>query len=198
VSSQDASAVAADAGSLPVTEAGPLFRLGGASPSIDSDAWIAPTATVIGDVTIGAGSGVWFGCILRGDVNSIRIGARSNIQDGTIIHVDPGEMSVTIGDDVTIGHACVIHGCKLETGAFVGMSSTVLNGCVIEGGGVLGAGSLLTSGKRIKTGELWVGAPARFVRMLSGDEVAEFAGTARHYVRNAGRFRRELADVVRI
>ncbi len=113
-----------------------LYRLGDAHPSIDPSAWIAPTAAVIGDVRIGAGSGVWFHCVLRGDANFIQIGKRTNIQDGTIVHVDPGEFAAVIGDDVTIGHACIIHGCRLEDTAFVGMGATVMNGCVIESGGV--------------------------------------------------------------
>lgn len=131
--------------------------------------------------------------MLRGDTNSIKIGARSNIQDGTIIHVDPGAYATTIGDDVTIGHSCLIHGCTLESGAFVGMSSTILNGAVVETGGVLGAGSLLTSGKRVKRNELWTGAPAQLRREITDDaERVEFMSVAGHYVRNARRFAAEL------
>jgi carbonic anhydrase/acetyltransferase-like protein (isoleucine patch superfamily) len=170
-----------------------LYRLGDAQPSIEPSAWIAPTAAVIGDVRIGAESGIWFHCVLRGDTNFIQIGRRTNIQDGTIVHVDPGEFATVIGDDVTIGHACIIHGCRLEDAAFVGMGATVMNGAVIEGGGVLGAGGLLTGGRRIAAGELWTGAPAKLRRMLTDEERAEFMSTAPHYARNAARFKGALA-----
>lgn len=171
----------------------PLFRLGDAEPSIDPSAWIAPTAAVIGDARIGAESGVWFHCVLRGDANFIQIGKRTNIQDGTIVHVDPGEFAAVIGDDVTIGHSSIIHGCRLEDTAFVGMGSIVMNGAVIEGGGLLGAGGLLTAGGRIAAGELWTGAPAKLLRVLTDEERAEFMSTASHYVRNAARFKGALA-----
>jgi carbonic anhydrase/acetyltransferase-like protein (isoleucine patch superfamily) len=173
----------------------PLYRLGDAEPLIDPSAWVAPTAAVIGDVRIGAESGVWFHCVLRGDANFIQIGKRTNIQDGTIVHVDPGEFAAVIGDDVTIGHACIIHGCRLEDTAFVGMGATVMNGCVIEGGGVLGAGGLLTAGRRIGAGELWTGAPAKLRRVLTDEERREFISTGRHYVRNAARFKGALASI---
>jgi gamma-carbonic anhydrase len=173
-----------------------LYRLGERVPKVASSAWIAPSAAVIGNVEIGEESGIWFHCVLRGDTNLITIGARTNVQDGTIIHVDPGPYATNIGDDVTIGHACLIHGCTLESGAFVGMASTILNGAVVEGGGVLGAGSLLTSGKRVRRNELWTGSPAQLRRQLSDAERAEFAGVAAHYARNARRFAGELAALV--
>ncbi|MGE3710627.1 MAG: gamma carbonic anhydrase family protein [Hyphomicrobiaceae bacterium] len=172
-----------------------LYRLGEHAPQVHESVWIAPTAAIIGRVEIGAGSGVWFGCVLRGDANYIRIGERTNIQDGTIVHVDPGDNYTVIGDDVTVGHACIIHGCRLEDKAFVGMGSTVLNRCVIEGGGMLGAGSLLTAGKRIKTGELWAGVPAVFRRALTDAECEDFAKGTASYVNNARRFLAELQPV---
>lgn len=172
-----------------------LYRLGDAQPSIDPSAWIAPTAAVIGDVRVGAESGVWFHCVLRGDANFIQIGKRTNIQDGTIVHVDPGEFAAVIGDDVTIGHACIIHGCRLDDTAFVGMGATVMNGAVIEKGGVLGAGGLLTAGRRIAAGELWTGAPAKLRRVLTDGERKEFISNTPHYVRNAARFKGALAAI---
>jgi len=172
-----------------------VFRLGDAEPAIDPSAWIAPTAAIIGDVRIGADSGVWFHCVLRGDANFIQIGRRTNIQDGTIVHVDPGEFATVIGDDVTIGHACIIHGCRLEDSAFVGMGAVVMNGAVIESGGVLGAGGLLTAGRRIAAGELWAGTPAKLRRVLTEQEREEFMSNAPHYVRNAARFRSALASI---
>jgi gamma-carbonic anhydrase len=171
-----------------------FFRLGDAGPSIDPSAWIAPTAAIIGDVRVGADSGVWFHCVLRGDANFIQIGKRTNIQDGTIVHVDPGEFSTVIGDDVTVGHACIIHGCRLEDRAFVGMGAIVMNGAVIESGGVLGAGGVLTAGRTIAAGELWTGAPAKLRRVLTEREREEFTATAPHYVRNGARFRGALAS----
>lgn len=173
----------------------PFYRLGALVPRSAPSAWVAPSASVIGDVEIGANSGIWFNCVLRGDANKIRIGERTNIQDGTVIHVDPGHFAALIGDDVTVGHSCLIHGCTLEDGAFVGMATTILNGAVVEGGGVLGAGSLLTSGKRVKRGELWTGAPAQLRRTLSEEETQDFMAVAAHYSRNAKRFLDECEPV---
>lgn len=163
------------------------------APLVAADAFVAPTAAVIGDVEIGAESSVWFHCVLRGDTNRIRVGRRSNIQDGAIVHVSAGLFPAIIGDDVTIGHAAIIHACELRDGAFVGMGATVLDGAVIEEGGVLAAGALLAPGKRIGRDELWMGSPARLARRLAAAERAErFSATAPHYVALAARFRRGL------
>ena len=167
------------------------------APRIAETAWIAPGAIVVGDVRIGEGSSVWFGCVLRGDDQPIRVGSRSNIQDGTIIHVtsagpsSPG-LPTTIGDDVTIGHAAMIHACAIEDFGFVGMRAIVLDGAVIERGGMLAAGSLLAPGKRIGPGELWIGSPARLARVMDTAERAAFAEIAPHYVALAARFRAGL------
>src|SRR5579871_4578894 len=171
---------------------GPVYTLDGVTPRIAPDAFIAPTAAVIGDVEVGSETGIWFHCLVRGDLNIIRIGARTNIQDGTIIHVDTGEMSAVIGDDVTVGHNAVIHACTLKDRAFVGISATVLDGAVIEEGGVLGAGGLLTPGKRIGRNELWVGAPAKLVRVMSDEERRKFDRNAIVYCDLARRFRAGL------
>jgi carbonic anhydrase/acetyltransferase-like protein (isoleucine patch superfamily) len=172
---------------------GPLYSLDGVAPRVAPDAFIAPTAALIGDVEIGAGSGVWFHCVLRGDTNLIRVGRRTNIQDGTIVHVNAGDFATIIGDEVTIGHAAIIHACTLHDRAFVAMGATVLDGAVIEEGGVLAAGGLLPPGKRIGRFELWQGAPAKFVRLLDADERArKFDSTAPHYAELAARFRRGL------
>lgn len=173
---------------------GPLFALDGVVPRIAADAFIAPTAAIIGDVEIGAESSVWFHCVLRGDTNAIRIGKRVNVQDGTIIHVNAGEgFAALIGDDVTIGHAAIVHACTLHDRAFVAMGATVLDGAVIEEGGVLAAGALLTPNKRIGRYELWQGSPAKFVRVLPPEERAQkFDTTAPHYVSLGARFRRGL------
>ncbi len=172
--------------------AGPLFAFEGKVPKIASDAFIAPTAAVIGDVVIGERSSVWFHSVVRGDTHFIRIGARTNIQDGTIVHIATGQFPCLIGDDVTIGHAAIVHACTLENRAFVGMGATVLDGAVIEEGGLLGAGGLLPPGKRIGRNELWMGQPARLVRIMSEEERASFDANAAHYAELAARFRAGL------
>lgn len=171
---------------------GPLFPFEGATPKVASDAFIAPSAALIGNVEIGPKAGVWFHCVLRGDTNFIRVGARSNIQDGTIVHVNAGTMPTIIGDDVTIGHACIIHACTLHDRAFVGMGATVLDGAIIEQGGMLAAGALLTPGKRIGAGEIWSGSPAKLWRVLSGEDLAKYGRTAAHYVELAERYLRDV------
>src|SRR6201989_587837 len=168
---------------------GPIFSLDGITPKVAPDAFIAPGAAVIGDVEIGSETGIWFHCLVRGDLNIIRIGARTNIQDGTIVHVDSGAFATHIGDDVTVGHNAVIHACTLKNRAFVGISATVLDGAVIEEGGVLGAGGLLTPGKVIGRNELWVGAPAKLVRVMSEEERSKFDRNTIVYCDMARRFR---------
>ena len=172
---------------------GPLYAFEGVMPTVAADAFVAPSAAVIGDVAIGAQSGIWFHCVLRGDTNIIRIGARSNIQDGTIIHVNSGSFPTLIGDDVTVGHACIIHACTLHHRAFVGMGATVLDGAVIEEGGMLAAGALLTPNKRIGPNELWSGSPAKLWRVMDAEERAKFDRTALHYVELAARMRAGLS-----
>ena len=180
---------------LPVPSAsGPLWSLDGVAPKIAPDAWVAPTAVLVGRVEIGAQASIWFGCILRGDTNLIRVGARSNIQDGSLLHCNPGEdMACLVGEDVTVGHMAIVHACTLHDRAFVAMGATVLDGAVIEPGGVLAAGAVLTPGKRIGANEMWAGTPARLVRVLGEEERAKFALTAPAYVQNARRFRAGLA-----
>lgn len=162
-------------------------------PVIAPDAFVAPNATVIGDTEIGARSSIWFGCVLRGDVNSIRVGADTNIQDGTVVHVTRAKFGTVIGSGVTIGHLALVHGCTLEDHAFVGMQATVMDGCVIESEGMLAAGGLLTPGKRIAPGELWAGRPAKLVRRLDTDELRNIHETAAHYARLAASYRAQLA-----
>jgi len=152
-------------------------------PKVAPDAFVAPTAVLIGDVEIGPKAGIWFGCVLRGDVNIIRIGARTNIQDGTVIHVNgiAGHASI-IGDDVTVGHMCLIHAARLEDGAFIGMKACVMDAAVVERGAMVAAGALVTPNKRVPAGELWAGSPAAFKRRISPEEAAMFAETAPRYV----------------
>jgi len=152
------------------------------TPTIGEKVFIAPTAAVIGDVHIGDESSVWFNCVVRGDVHEIRIGARTNIQDGSVVHVTYQENGTYIGDDITIGHMCLIHACTIESGAFIGMHSTILDGCVVEEQAMLAAGSLLTPGKSVPKGELWAGRPAKFMRVLTEEDYAHFKWNAAHYV----------------
>lgn len=151
-------------------------------PRIAENVFVAPTATVIGDVEIGTDSNVWFGCVLRGDVNEIRIGERTNIQDGTIVHVSRETYGTYIGSDITIGHMALIHACTLEDGCFIGMHATVMDGCVVESGAMVAAGALVTPGKKVTRHQLWAGSPAKPVRELSEADRTRMAATAPHYV----------------
>jgi carbonic anhydrase/acetyltransferase-like protein (isoleucine patch superfamily) len=174
---------------------GLLYALNGVAPTIDPTAWIAPTAVLIGDVRVGPGANIWFNCVLRADTNPIIVGACTNIQDGTIIHVDHGENLTEIGENVTVGHAAIIHACKLRSRAFVGMGATVLDGAVIEEGGLLGARGLLGPGKKIGRNELWTGMPARLARTMSDDERAMWDLTVPHYVELSNRYRSGMSEV---
>jgi carbonic anhydrase/acetyltransferase-like protein (isoleucine patch superfamily) len=174
---------------------GTVFSLDGVTPVIAEDAFIAPTAAIIGDVVIGSETGVWFHCLVRGDMGIIRIGARTNIQDGSVIHIDSGGMDTHIGDDVTVGHNAVIHACTLKNRAFVGISATVLDGAVIEEGGMLAAGGLLTPGKVIGPNEMWTGSPAKLRRVMDAEEQTRFARNALVYRELARKFRAGLKVV---
>ena len=175
--------------------AGPVIPFEDKTPQIHPEAWVAPTAIVIGDVEIGEDSSVWYHCVLRGDTNIMRVGARTNIQDGSGLHLNAGAEPLIIGDDVTIGHACIIHACTLKNRAFVGMGATVLDRAVIEEGGMLGAGGMLPPGKVIGPNELWMGSPAKLVRVMSAEERGKFDRTAPNYVALAKRHRASLARV---
>lgn len=153
----------------------------GKTPKIAGDVFVAPNAAVIGDVEIGSRSSIWYGCTVRGDVNYIRIGAGSNLQDNSVIHVDHANYPTIIGDDVLIGHQCVIHACTVEDGATIGMRACVMDGAVVETGAMVGAGALVTPGKRVPAGELWTGAPASFRRALSDEEQAGLRKAAARY-----------------
>lgn len=159
-----------------------IYPFKGGYPQIHESAFVAPSASIIGDVQIGAGSNIWYNCVLRGDVNDIKIGARTNIQDGTVIHVTTDFSGTIVGDDVTVGHSAVLHACTIEDFGFVGMQSCVMDGAVVEGFGMLAAGSLLTPNKRVPKGQLWSGRPARYMRDLTDEEIAYIKWSAPHYV----------------
>ncbi len=164
-----------------------IIAFQGRAPKIHPTVFIAPGARIIGDVEIGPNSSIWYNCVLRGDVNAIRIGARTNVQDGTVIHCDsprPGNeagLPTIIGDDVLIGHMVMLHGSILHDHAFVGLSSVVMDGCTIESDGMLAAGALLSPGKTIGAGELWLGRPAKMLRLLSLEEIGGNRMGAAHY-----------------
>lgn len=174
-----------------------ILSFGDKHPAIAPDAFVAPNATVIGDTEIGARSSIWFGVVIRGDVNSIRIGSDTNIQDGSVVHVTRAKFATEIGSGVTIGHLALVHGCRLEDNCFVGMQATVMDGCVIESQGMLAAGALLTPGKRVAAGELWAGRPARLMRRLDTDELRNISETATHYARLGAAYQSQLAATSR-
>jgi carbonic anhydrase/acetyltransferase-like protein (isoleucine patch superfamily) len=161
----------------------------GQLPRLGARVYVDPAAQVIGDVELGDDASVWPGCVVRGDVHYIRIGARTNVQDGTIIHVThdgtytPGGFPTIIGADVTIGHAAVIHACRIEDLCLIGMHATVLDGAVVKKHGFVGAGAVVSPGKVVGEGELWLGNPARCVRKLSDREIEQLAYSSKHYVR---------------
>lgn len=162
----------------------------GQQPRLGERTYIDPAATVIGDVVIGDDSSIWPGTVVRGDVNFIRIGARTNIQDGTIVHVThdgpytpPGGLATIIGNDVTIGHGAIIHACRIEDACLIGMGATVLDGAVVKQHGFVGAGAVVPPGKTVDSGELWLGNPAKPVRKLSDKEIEQLYYSAQHYLR---------------
>lgn len=151
------------------------------TPKIDDKAWIAPSADVIGNIEIGEDSGVWFGCVIRADVNEVRIGKRTNIQDLSMIHTDVHTKTV-IGDDVTVGHKVMLHGCTIEDGCLIGMSATILDDAVIGEGSIVGANSLVTQGKKFPPRSLIMGSPAKVVKALDKETVEGLIKHAGHYV----------------
>ncbi|WP_147652907.1 gamma carbonic anhydrase family protein [Vulcaniibacterium gelatinicum] len=159
-------------------------------PSLGARVYVDPAASVIGDVVLGDDVSVWPGTVIRGDVNFIRIGARTNLQDGTVVHVSHdgpharlGGFATRIGADVTIGHKAIIHACTIEDAVLIGMGAVVLDGAVVKKHGFVGAGALIAPGKTVGEGELWLGNPAKKVRMLSDAEIEALYYSARHYVR---------------
>lgn len=159
-------------------------------PTLGARAYIDPAATVMGDVVLGDDVSIWPMTVVRGDVNFIRIGARSNVQDGTVIHVSHdgphaklGGFATIIGEDVTIGHKAIIHACRIEDAALIGMGAIVLDGAVVEKHGFVGAGALIAPGKTVGACELWLGNPARCVRKLTDAEIEALYYSAQHYVR---------------
>jgi carbonic anhydrase/acetyltransferase-like protein (isoleucine patch superfamily) len=165
----------------------------GARPSVAASAWLAPGAVVIGDVVIGPESSLWFGAVVRGDVHRIRIGARTNLQDHCVVHVTRDRFATEIGDEVTVGHRAVVHGCSVGDGALIGIGAIVLDGARVGEEALVGAGALVAPGAEIPAGTLALGVPARVVRALSADERAAQRARAAEYVETARGYAREEA-----
>lgn len=174
----------------------PIYRLGDKQPQIDPTAWIAPNATVIGDVRLAANVSIWWNAVLRGDNDPITIGEGTNIQDGSVLHTDEG-IPLTLGRDITVGHKVMLHGCTVGDGSLIGMGSILLNGAVIGKNCLIGAGTLIPEGKVIPDRSLVVGSPGRVVRELSEEHAARIAHSAQHYIQNAQRYRQLLEEVTR-
>lgn len=171
-----------------------LYSLDGIAPQIHPTAWVAPSAQVIGNVIIGPGASIWFNTVLRGDNEPMTIGPRCNVQDGCVLHSDPG-FPLTLEEDVTLGHMAMVHGCTVGAGSLIGMGATVLNGAVIGAGTLIGAGSLVPEGKTIPAAKLAMGIPAKVVREMSEADIQRCIATAAHYVRNGERFRDGLKKI---
>jgi carbonic anhydrase/acetyltransferase-like protein (isoleucine patch superfamily) len=171
-----------------------IYRLGAKTPQLADGVWIAPNATVIGDVRLAENVSIWWNAVLRGDNDPIVIGAHSNIQDGSVLHTDAG-VPLHIGRDVTVGHKVMLHGCTVGDGALIGINSVILNGAVIGRHCLIGANTLIPEGKTIPDRSLVMGSPGKVVRELSDEQVARIAHSAAHYVHNAQRYRQLLEEI---
>lgn len=172
-----------------------LFALGTNAPTLPTSFyWVAESASLIGNVELGEDVGIWFGAVIRGDNEPIKIGAKSNIQDNAVLHSDPGS-PLTIGLGCTIGHGAIVHGCTIGDNSLIGMGATILNNAVIGKNCLIGANALITEGKQIPDNSLVVGAPGKIVRALTEEEIAGITTSAHHYVSNARRFSEQLKKV---
>ncbi len=169
----------------------PIYSLTNQQPVIGSNVWIAPNATVIGDVILGNNSSIWWNAVLRGDTDQLRVGENSNIQDGSVLHTDAG-IKLTVGKNVTVGHLVMLHGCTIGDGSLIGIKSVVLNNAVIGEHSLIGANSLVPEGKVIPPRSLVMGSPGKVIRELSDAEVARIFRISDMYVANAARYREEL------
>ena len=173
-----------------------VYELDGVTPKLAEDVYIAPHAQVMGNVEMLAGSSVWFGAVLRGDNDLIQIGARSNIQDNSVLHTDPG-MPLTLGEGVIVGHQVMLHGCTIGDNTLIGIGATVLNGAKIGKNCIIGAHALVTEGKVIPDGSMVVGAPGKIIKELSEQHIAMLKLNADVYVANAKRFKSGLKEIAR-
>lgn len=171
-----------------------LYRIGAHAPQLAPTAWVAENACVIGRVELAAHSSVWYGCTLRADNDLIRIGEGSNVQDGSVLHTDPGFV-LELGAGVTVGHQCMLHGCTIGEGSLIGIQSVILNGARIGRHCLVGAGSLVTQGKEFPDGSMIMGRPAKLVRALSAEEIAGLVQSAAGYVEHAEHHRTQAVRV---
>ena len=171
-----------------------IYELGGVSPKISDSAWLADSAQVMGNVELADDVSIWFGVVIRGDTETIRIGRRTNIQDMSVLHADIG-MPLTLGEDVTVGHQVMLHGCTIGDGSLIGIGAVVLNGAKIGKNCLVGAGSLVTEGKEFPDGSMILGSPAKVVRQLTSEQLQGLRLGAQLYVGNARRFRAGLKKI---
>jgi carbonic anhydrase/acetyltransferase-like protein (isoleucine patch superfamily) len=171
-----------------------IYRLGDRVPTVHTSAFVAETAQVMGSVTLAEDTSVWFGAVVRGDVENISLGRGSNVQDGAVLHADLG-MPLVVGAHVTIGHQAMVHGCTIGDGSLIGIQAVVLNGAKIGKNCLVGAGALVTEGKEFPDNSLIVGAPAKVVRTFTQDETARMQAGAAHYIDNARRFKADLTRI---
>ncbi|MDH4377854.1 MAG: gamma carbonic anhydrase family protein [Ramlibacter sp.] len=171
-----------------------LYEIDGKSPRLGSGVWVADSADVVGDVEIGDNASVWFGVVIRGDNETIRIGKGSNVQDLSVLHSDQGK-PLSIGNNVTLGHQVMVHGCTIGDNSLIGIGSVVLNGAVIGRNCIVGAGSVVTEGKEFPDNSLIIGSPAKVVRTLDDAAAARLAASAENYIANSRRFARGLKKV---
>jgi carbonic anhydrase/acetyltransferase-like protein (isoleucine patch superfamily) len=178
---------------LDLSEEGKLLPHDGTSPEVAETAWIAPGAYVIGDVHLGEESSVWYGAVLRGDTEPIRVGARTNVQDGCILHADPG-YPVIVGDGCVLGHNAVVHGCEVGDNCLVGMGATILNGAKIGAGSIVAAGAVVPEGREFESGSLIVGIPAKRSGDVTDEQAADTKRGASEYVERAAAHRKSLNE----
>lgn len=171
-----------------------IYELDGVAPRMAESAWVADSGQVVGNVVLGENSSVWFGAVLRGDNETITVGDGSNIQDGSVLHADPG-FPMTMGKNVTVGHQVVLHGCTIGDESLIGIGATVLNGAKIGRNCLVGAGSLVTEGKEFPDGSMIIGSPAKVVRSLTPEQIAGLRRSAQHYCDNAERYRKGLKKI---
>jgi carbonic anhydrase/acetyltransferase-like protein (isoleucine patch superfamily) len=171
-----------------------IYQLDDLKPVIADSAWVADSAQVMGNVTLGADSSVWFGAIIRGDMDRITVGAGTNIQDGSVLHADDN-MPLTIGENVTVGHQVMLHGCTIGDGSLIGIQAVVLNGAKIGKNCLVGAGALVTEGKEFPDGSMILGSPAKAVRQLSEAQLTGLKMGAQHYIDNARRYKTGLTKL---
>jgi carbonic anhydrase/acetyltransferase-like protein (isoleucine patch superfamily) len=172
-----------------------IRNYGNLRPKIDENAYIDPTAVVVGDVTIGEYSSLWPTAVVRGDIHYVSIGKYTNIQDGSVIHVTPETHPVNIGDYVTVGHRVVLHGCTIKDGALIGMGAILLDGSLVEENALVAAGALVPEGKRIPAGYLALGTPAKPIRKLTEEQIKMVRENTEHYVEIAMKYKEEIAKI---